>query len=273
VIRKEVRLETDPQRVWEAWAHPDKISQWFVDRAEGKMEPGAVVTWYFDFFGMRLPVTVYATSRGRMLTFGGESPGRPPALQIVHLEQQGGATILRLSNSGFGDGPEADDELGGVDSGWDLALATLKHWLETRPTGTSWSHLTLRPATFEYEAIQPLLRTRAGLESWLAESAEIAPSPLGVGGRANLTFAGGRRLTGSVLASTKREVLLSWPEAEGTLGLKCFALGPGTRALCLHFRAWPRNQGDLADIPALLEGAVSRLAARVMGTEAGPLRT
>jgi uncharacterized protein YndB with AHSA1/START domain len=260
VVRKEIRIEADPERVWEAWAHPDKIAQWFVDRAEGTMEPGAVVTWYFDFFGMRLPVTVYATERGRMLTFGGEAPGRPAALQEVHLVKEGGTTILRLANSGFGSGPEADDELGGVDSGWELALATLKHWLETKPAGKAWSHLTLRPAKFEYEDLQPYFRTQVGLKKWLGDEVEIAPLPLNVESGVRVAFAGGRRLTGKVLAVSNREVLLTWPETEGTLGLKCFAMGPGTRALCLHVRAWPQDPAALADVPALLDRAVERLA-------------
>jgi hypothetical protein len=204
-----------------------------------------------------------------MLTFGGESPGRPPALQVVTLEPQGGRTLLRLSNSGFGEGPDADDELGGVDSGWELALATLRHWLESEPPGRAWSHLTLRPAAFEYDRIQPLYRTPAGLLRWLADAAEVSPQPLRMGSAVTLAFPGGRRLAGRVLASSVREVLLSWPETEGTLGLKCFAMGPGTRALCLHFRAWPKDPAALADVPALLDAAVARLADAV-GADATP---
>lgn len=264
VVRKEVSIDATPEEVWEAWAEPEGIARWFVDRAEGRMDAGATVTWIFETFGYRLPIDVYEAERGRTLVFGGEPPDRPPALQEVHVRQEGGSTLLRLANSGF----HEDDEEGfaGVESGWDMALATLKHQLERYPGRRRVHHFAMRPARFEYEDVVPLFTTAEGLSRWLAPGAEISPAPAAVGSRVRVPAEGGLPvgLRGEVLARTPWEVLLSWPEQGGALGLKAFKMGQD-RAVALDFSAWPETgeEGVGDEIGAALDRAVERLAAAV----------
>ena len=40
----EIRTTASPDEVWNAWADPSKIAQWFVDRAEGWAHKGEVAT-------------------------------------------------------------------------------------------------------------------------------------------------------------------------------------------------------------------------------------
>lgn len=265
VVRKEISIDATPEEVWEAWAEPEGIARWFVDRAEGRMEAGATVTWIFETFGYRLPIEVYEAVRGRALVFGGEPPGRPPALQEVHVRQEGGSTVLRLANSGFLE----DDEEGfaGVESGWEMALATLKHQLERYPGRSRLHHFAMRPARFEYEDVVPLFTTPEGLGRWLAPGAELSPAPAEPGSRVKVPAseelpAG---LRGEVLARTPWEVLLSWPELDAVLGLKAFKMGED-RAVALDLSAWPDEGAETGvgeDVRAALDRAVERLAATV----------
>ena len=39
-----MRTRATPERVYDAWADPEKIAQWFVDRARGKAEVGWTFT-------------------------------------------------------------------------------------------------------------------------------------------------------------------------------------------------------------------------------------
>ena len=265
-VRKEIEIDASPEAVWDAWAKPDEIARWFVDRAEGEMAVGATVTWVFERFGYRLPIEVYDAEPGRYLAFGGEVPGRSPALQEVLIRRAGGTTVLRLVNSGFLEGAEWDEEFEGVDSGWELALATLKRYLERYRGRDREHHLALRPAgAFAYEALAPLYTTRAGLESWLAE-ARLGAEPLEPGTGVRLELGGGLILDGEVLARSAWEVLLSWPEIDGVLGLKGFRFGEG-RAVALALSAWPLP-GSPADerraaATSLLEAAAGRLAERL----------
>ena len=265
-VEKEIRIDASPEAVWDAWAKPEEIARWFVDRAEGTMAAGTTVTWIFEQFGYRLPIEVYDAVPGEYLAFGGELPGRPPALQEVLIEREGGSTRLRLVNSGFLEGAEWDEELEGTDSGWELALATLKRYLERYPGRDRWQRLVMRPAgDVPYSAVIPLYTTGAGLESWLSSSARLGSEPLAAGDAVRLELGGGLALDGEVIARTSREVLLSWPELEGVLGLKTFRFGDG-RAVALSASAWPApgssGEGRLEAATAELEAAVDRLAER-----------
>lgn len=39
VLRAEIETSATPQQAWEAWADPEKIAHWFVDRATGEARP------------------------------------------------------------------------------------------------------------------------------------------------------------------------------------------------------------------------------------------
>jgi uncharacterized protein YndB with AHSA1/START domain len=48
-VEHELRVAADPARVWSAWTEPSLIAGWFVERAVGRAEPGARVTWAWDY--------------------------------------------------------------------------------------------------------------------------------------------------------------------------------------------------------------------------------
>lgn len=263
-VREEIVIEATPEQVWNAWAKPDQIARWFVDRAEGDMSRDDTVTWCFDTFQYRIPIEVYEAQPAEKLVFGGEVPGRPPSLQEVIVVQEGGATRLRVANSGFGEGADWDDEFDGVQSGWQMALATLKHWLEGRSDKERAHHIVMRPAELEYADMQPLFTTAEGLSRWLTRTAEHESEPLAHGGRVHWTLRDGQPLHGRVLARTERELLVSWEELDGALGLKAFRMGP-SRAVALDFSAWELDPGRMPAVQSLLEEAVDSLTGALAG--------
>src|SRR5215813_1240915 len=102
VIRAEVETSATRQQAWEAWADPEKIAQWFVDRASGEAKPGGTMTWFFDEFGYQLPYKVVDAQPGKRFVLKWEAPqGRPTGILEVTIERKGGATLVRLVNSGF----------------------------------------------------------------------------------------------------------------------------------------------------------------------------
>lgn len=261
VVKKEIRIRADLASVWSAWADPERIAQWFVDRAEGRAEAGHTMTWHFEDMDVHLPIPILEAKPDESLVIGGELPGRPPFLQEVRLrtDDETGETILWLANSGFGDGAEWDDEYDGVDSGWELALATLKHWLETYPDGRRDHTLVTHPADFAYEQVMPYYTTAAGLEGWLGTDAEVEEGAP-VGGRFALTLADGARLDGRVVARSKREVLLAWPGENALLALKAFCQGPAGRFAALDYSAWPTTT-NLEARRGVLTESLERLVA------------
>jgi uncharacterized protein YndB with AHSA1/START domain len=242
VIDTSVRVRATPEQVWEAWADPEKIAAWFVDRAEGVAEPGAVMTWIFDAFNYRVPVPIVEAEPGRTFVTGsGDEPGPHglPYVMEITISKAEGDTVIRLVNSGFSPDAAWDDEYEGVVSGWAMALGTLKVWLERYAPRPRAHRLVVRPQAFEWQALAPLVGTVGGRRRWL-DPVVAADAP--------------------VLVDSGREVLLDWPERQAVLGLKAFTMGPG-RMIGVDFSTWAETPADLDALTAAFEPALDRLAA------------
>ena len=236
LIDTSVRIDTTPDRAWSAWADPQEIANWFVDRAEGVAAPGEVMTWFFDTFNYRQPVPVVEAQPGSTFVIGsGEQPGPQglPYLLEILIERAGGATVVRLLNSGFSPDAKFDDDFEGVVSGWKMALATLKYWLEHHDRAQRTHRIVIEPAQYEWSALMPLFATREGRRRWLEP---MLPADA------------------TVLVETGREVLLAWPQRRGVIGLKAFRMGPQS-VVALDYSAWPTeadHAGDIGELHAAL---------------------
>jgi uncharacterized protein YndB with AHSA1/START domain len=251
-----ISTSASPDQVYQAWADPEKISHWFTDKAEGQAEVGGTVTWIFDKFNYRMPYEVIAAESGRRFAIRWvPPPGRPPAVVEVTIEKQEGATIVCLVNSGFLEGAEWQDEYEGVNSGWQMALAILKHYLENYYGSPRSSFLAMRPASFTNEQLLPFHRTADGLAAWLTTSGGFNA----VGDSFQLALRGGGTINGQVLAFTKTETQLSWTEVRGVLGLKAFKMGP-QKMLAVHGSGWGMPPERAKELEQQMERALESLA-------------
>ena len=240
IIDTSVRIQTTPQRAWAAWADPEQIANWFVDRAEGVAAPGEVMTWFFDTFNYRLPVPIVEAEPGRTFVTGSGDKLGPqglPYLMEITITQDGGTTLMRLVNSGFSPDAKFDDEFEGVVSGWKMALATMKYWLEHHDAARRTHRLAIEPAAYTWEALTPLFNTVEGRRVWLEPMLSADAEPL---------------------VATGREVLLAWPNRNGVVGLKAFRMGPQS-VVALDFSSWGADPLDQGDVSADLQTALTRL--------------
>ena len=264
IIRAEIRTAATPQQAYDAWADAEKIAHWFPDRAEGKAEPGATITWIFDKFNYRIPYEVLAAQPGEKFAIRWNPPtGMSAGLLEVTISKEGGETVIRLVNSGFREGSQWDEEFEGVDSGWRMALALLKHYLENYFGVARVSFLAMRPATFSFEQVVPLHRTEAGLKKWLTKSGAYGD----VGQTFVLELQEGSKASGRVLAKSERETTLSWDEIHGALELKAFSMGP-QKMLCLRGCGWGLSAEKAKELDAQMDRAVERLVAALMASTA-----
>jgi uncharacterized protein YndB with AHSA1/START domain len=257
IIRAEIRTSATPQQAYEAWADPEEIAHWFTDRAEGKAEPGAKIEWIFERFNYRIPYEVLVAQPAEKFAIRwNPMPGMNPGILEVTIAKEGGETVIRLVNSGFREDAAWNDEFEGVVSGWGMALALLKHYLENYYGSPRSSFLAIRPAEFSFERVIPFQRTAAGLRKWLTTSGEFGE----VGEAFALQLQEGGRVSGRVLAKTKRETALSWDEIHGALELKAFPMGP-QRVLCVRGCGWGLAAERAKEIEAQMQRALERLAA------------
>ena len=255
-ISCEIRTTATPEQAWEAWANPEKLAHWFVDRAYGDVRPGGVMTWVFDRFKYEIPYPVLEARAPERLVFGGEVPGYPPFRLEITIAREGGETVVRLFNSGFREGAQWDDEFQGVDSGWRLSLALLRHYLEHHYGTPKRTALALHPATFDYAEILPWFTEEERLSRWLTRSGSIGLP----GSPVSLVLRDGEQVRGTVLATTGHEVALSWNDASIALELKAFNMGPGNRVVAVRATGWGVDELRMTEIEPELESAVGRLA-------------
>lgn len=265
ILRAEIRTKATPQQAYDAWADPEKIAHWFPDRAEGKAEPGATITWIFDKFNYRIAYEVLIAQPAEKFAIRwNPPPGMNAGVLEITIFKEGGETVIRLVNSGFREGAEWNEEFEGVDSGWGMALALLKHYLENYFGTSRASFLVMRPAEFSFERVVELQRTPAGLKKWLTKSGDYGE----VGESFSLELQGGGKASGSVLARTKRETALGWDEIHGVLELKAFSMGP-QRMLCVRGCGWGLSAEKAKELEGQMERAVERLATALAANRAG----
>jgi uncharacterized protein YndB with AHSA1/START domain len=253
-ITCEIRTSATPEQAWSAWADPDKLAHWFVDRAFGDVRPGGVMTWVFEQFGYEIPYPVLEATAPERLVFGGEIPGYPPFRLEVTIAREGGETVVRLFNSGFRDGAQWDDEYQGVASGWKLSLALLRHYLEHHYGTPKRAILVMRPARFEFRDVVPFFTQEAGLARWLTRSGAVGAP----GNPVRLELRNGEAVRGTVLDVTRQELALSWGD-DMALELKAFAMGP-TRMVGVRVTGWGVTEERMRDVEMEMNAAVGRLA-------------
>lgn len=240
IIETRTRIRTTPARVWEAWADPQQIANWFVDRAEGRAIPGEIMTWMFDAFNIRQPVPIVEAKPGETFVIGsGDTPGPygHPYLLEITIARDGDQTVVRLVNSGFSEDANFDEEYSGVVSGWQMALGVLKHWLERYPDSARAHRIVFEPTTYPHSALRPLFVTEEGRRRWL-EPAVPAES--------------------DVLVDTGTEILLAWEAQRAVVGLKAFRMG-SQRMVALDLSAWNESPLDLDAIEAQFRHALNRI--------------
>ena len=255
---RELRTTASPQEAWAAWAEPDKIAGWFADQARGEPVPGGKLVHVFSSFGMELEYDVLEAEPGKLLVLRGRSPMGTEFRQQIRIEVEGGETVLHLTHSGFGDDADWGDEYEGIDSGWKLALALLRHYLENHFGKKRTGFLVMRPTALSYDAAQPYFRSGNGLGRWLVEDGSL--EDLTPGDELRLTLRDGGTISGRVLADSGREIALSWEEIDGALELKIFPAGPDGRMVALRGSSWRLSEEEMGQLAAKLEPAVARLA-------------
>lgn len=263
-----IRISAPADRLWQAFADPKKIAGWFVDDAEGKVQNGDLWTWVWKKYGIRAAYRIVEASAPNRLVFEYEGRhGGPPGLIEITIRRDAGYTVLDLVNSGFGTGPDWDDEYAGVRSGWHIALSILKFYVERHWGETRSDLLVQHNAEFDRATIVPYQRTESGLSKWLTRSGSIPAA----GQRARLTLWNGQPLTGEVLALSDFETALAWDEMHGVIELKGFGnnrLGP---ALEIHGSFWNAKrpveeiERELAPRLKILGGLLAETTARLSG--------
>lgn len=247
-IEQETRIEARPESVWRAWTDPAGLAAWFVDRASGRAEPGAEMTWHWDAFGLDARVRVLEARAPERLVLELSTPSGDARVLEVDIRGEQGGTRLRVVESGFGPGdPGVEDDA----SGWRLALGVLRIALERYPGRPRGEVLVLEPAPSDAAPFE-LYATRSGLDQWLCNGDGVV--------------AGAGMFDGERAAASSQETLWTWPARSGAIELKAFGPADG-RQIGVRMSVWGDDGARLGELRPALEAAVARLRARLGAVE------
>lgn len=256
-IEAEIRTTASPEEAWKAWTDPAAISRWFTDEARGEAKPGGTLVWVFRGFG-EIPYPVVIADPPGHLVLAGDVPGRGPFALEILIRRSAGTTIVRLVNSGFLDGADFDEEYEGIRSGWVGSMALLKHYLERHLDTPRHAALIVRPAKVGFEELYRCFSEADGLAAWLTRDGALGKP----GEPAALVLRDGTRLSGSVIAATGREKVVTWDEEDGAVvELKGFGVA-GHRMVGVRLTTWGFDTSRLSRLEQLFTPAIERLAAR-----------
>jgi uncharacterized protein YndB with AHSA1/START domain len=117
VIEREILIEAPAEVVWRTVTEPDQMSQWFADRVELVVEPGA--HGYMGFGDQGGPVVVEAVEPPTRFSFRWNhpheeepGPGNSMLVEFTLTPEGDGRTRLRVSESGheLRDWPDAEKQ-------------------------------------------------------------------------------------------------------------------------------------------------------------------
>ena len=247
VIDTSIRINTSPRKAWDAWADPQQIANWFVDRAEGEAKAGSTMKWFFEAFNYKLDIPIIEAEPGRtFVTGGGPQPGSGglPYLMEITIAKDGDATVMNLVNSGFSESPEKHGTFRDTESGWKCALLTMKVWLERYPELKRRRTIVMRAKPHSPDRRHELYATANGRRQWLAPDIPA---------------------DGEVLIDTGTEVMLDWPSEHSLLGLKSFDMGP-QQMVALDLSVWSTfaPAADAASATADREARLNRALDRLI---------
>jgi uncharacterized protein YndB with AHSA1/START domain len=127
-VVKDAFITATPDEVWHALTDARELTQWFP--MDARVSPGVGgsiwLSWGEGASG-EAPITAWEPGRHFQWT---ETRGPVKIAIDFHLTPRGTGTVVRLVQSGFGDGPEWDDEFHMVAGGWAYFIAHLQWYLE-----------------------------------------------------------------------------------------------------------------------------------------------
>ena len=205
-IELEITVPGTPEEVWRAIATGPGISSWYVPHVVEEREGGAATASFGPGPEMQMPGRVAAWDPPHRIVFDGGEGVDGLAFEWIVEARDASQCVVRLVNSGFGDGGAWDEQYDQLQDGWKLFMLNLGLHL------THFDGLTAR-------SMLPMAMwngDRAACWDRVTALLGIPTEPL-VGDRLTLGPAGGPTLVGSVQSAERwRIVLLVDEPANGT---------------------------------------------------------
>ena len=131
------RIARPVEEVFEAVVDPGTLSRYFTTGgAEGRIEPGATVSWSFHDFPGAFPVEVVEVEKNKRIVLRWEVDEQDPSAKydtIVTMRFEAledGRTLVSIGEEGWRETPAGLKASYGNCMGWSQMLCAMKAWVE-----------------------------------------------------------------------------------------------------------------------------------------------
>ena len=131
------RIARPVEEVFEAIVDPGTLSRYFTTGgAEGRIEPGATVSWSFHDFPGAFPVEVVEVEKNKRIVLRWEAEEKDPSAKydtIVTMRFEAledGRTLVSIGEEGWRETPAGLKASYGNCMGWSQMLCAMKAWVE-----------------------------------------------------------------------------------------------------------------------------------------------
>jgi uncharacterized protein YndB with AHSA1/START domain len=162
-IELEVEVPGTPEQVWQAVATGPGITSWYVPHVVEERTNGAATASFGDGPEMQITGRVAAWEPPYRIVFDKGEGEDGLAFEWLVEAQAGGTCIVRLINSGFGDGAEWDGQFDGMQDGWKLFMLNLRLHMEHFAGQSGQPMLPMSTWTGSREAAWIMLMNKLGL--------------------------------------------------------------------------------------------------------------
>lgn len=130
-IQAGIKVSKPVHEVFEAIVDPEKMSNYFISKASGRMEEGKTIMWQFPEFDMEFPVEIGKIEKDKYISFyWNDMDGKELLVEMNLTPKANDSTFIQIK-----EGKRENDEAGigwlkRNTEGWANFLACLKAWME-----------------------------------------------------------------------------------------------------------------------------------------------
>lgn len=129
-IELEIEVPGTPEEVWQAIATGPGISSWYVPHTVEEKKGGAANASFGDAPEMQVAGRVAEWDPPHRIVMDGGDSSEGLVFEWLVEARDGGSCVVRLINSGFGQGGEWDDQYDAMHEGWLIFLSNLRLHLQ-----------------------------------------------------------------------------------------------------------------------------------------------
>jgi uncharacterized protein YndB with AHSA1/START domain len=130
-LTTKIKVSKPAHIVYEAFADPDKMSNFWFSSGTARIEQGKTITWRYDEYNAEGSIYVLEAEEDKKIVFSWGQQGQETIVTILLKELDDKSTIIEVHETGFQEeDPSLLTKMLGQKEGWVYMLTCLKGYLE-----------------------------------------------------------------------------------------------------------------------------------------------